>query len=367
MKKVLRKIFSYLPKFIQEELEWLLLDAAQNQIRITKEKKNHFRSYTQLKKHQKNIKLFFAGLGFALLFLLIGLIVGPSFFPKAIEAELYIPNGKGDILVGNVSKNQATIIFKTLDSANGNKPLATKAFVEVFSDKELTKLVRRSILDDYAVTHIIPIDSLQENQTSYIRITASDSSVPAHVKTISSWGDGGDVIKFYTTGEVIANCQNIKTINAGNNNLDEESERVTTPIAESLEYAEEDNTNHASASMLRILTVTNENYLQPGNKVQTIISWNTNLPSSTVLVYSEGSSGEKKELVISDKMQTKHAVTLTTLKAGTTYYFNAKSIDQNGNAAISEDYSLKTPHPQSTVVQQIGDSFMSIFRQIKPR
>lgn len=375
MKRRIKKILSYLPAFLSEYFEWIFSDASENQIRIAKSKKNKFRSYTQLKKHQKKLKIFVAGFFLALFFLWIGLVVGPTLFPKQIETELYIPNGRGDILLGNVSKNQATVIFKTLDSANGNKPLATKAFVEVFDDKDYTKLVRRSAEDDYAITHIIPVDSLQEGNIYYIRITAKDAANPAHMKNVSFWGDGKDPIRVYTTGELIPSCAvpketpyvaavNDNDVSTGKN--EKTAVQITTSIDSTTNAGNAKDLQQSDDSVLHISNVMNENYLQPKNKVQTIISWNTNIPATTVLIYSEGNSKEKKEIIINDQLQTKHAAILTTLKAGTTYYFNVKSVDENGGVAISEEYSLRTPKPQSTVTEKIFESFKSIFRQVKP-
>ena len=349
-----------MPPSFSEYFEWILSDAAENQIRIAKSKNNKFRSYTQLKKHQKMVKRYVAIILLTLVSVFAGLLVAPIIFPQPIESEVYIPNGKGDILIGNISKNQVTVIFKTLDSANGNTPLATKAFVEFYSDKDYKNLVRRSEVDDYAVTHIIPVDSLQENNIYYVRIIATDSSLQHHSKTISSWGDGNDLLKVYTTGELIPTCatQNENRTVVQDNN---ENKPVIAPNSDNgMEVMQ------ASNSSLKITEVQNENYLQPKNKVQTIISWNTNTPATTVLAYGEGNTGQKTEVIINNEKQTKHAAVLTTLKAGTTYYFSAKSVDANGNVAVSDEYSLRTPKPQSTIAEKIVENFKVIFHQIKP-
>lgn len=369
MKRTIKKILTHLPSFLSEYFEWIFSDAAENQIRLFRTQKNKFRSYTQLKKHQKKIKIFVAGFFLAMFFLLVGLTVGPIFFPERIETELYIPNGRGDILLGNVSKNQVTVIFKTLDGANGNMPLATKAIVEVFSDENYTKLARRTVADDYAVTHIIPVDSLQEGEIYYIRVTAEDAALPAHVKSVSSWGEENDPIKVYTTGNLITNCASPDDEqNSTDKNISgEKNEQSVASIPKSTEYANnEDNAGQSDDASLFILNVMKENYLQPKNKVQTIISWSTSNPATAVLVYRGGDLEGKKEVIIDEQMQSKHAAILTTLSAGMTYYFQVKSVDENGNVAISEEYSLKTPRPQSTIVEKISENFMSIFKQIKP-
>ncbi len=363
MKKNLKKILRCMPSFVLEYLEWIFLDSAENQIRITKFKKNKFRSYTQLKKHQKNVKLFFISISASVLLVFIGFVTEPVLFPKEPEAEIYIPSGKGDILLGNISRNQVTVIFKTLDSANGNQPLATKAVVEVFSDENYTNLVRRSIEDEYAITHVIAVDSLQENNVYYVRITVKDASTPTHTKIISSWGNGGDPIKFFTTGEVIANCVPVGKL-AFNDKII--SVKQADAIVDMDDKKNIDENNQADKEVLQIENVLSENHLQPKNKVQSIISWNTNKLATATIIYREGGSSNKNEVTLDKQVRTKHAIVLTMLKPGTTYYFSLKSIDQQGNNVMSEEYSLRTPNAQLTIVEKISESFKDIFRQIKP-
>jgi F0F1-type ATP synthase epsilon subunit len=63
----------------------------------------------------------------------------------------------------------------------------------------------------------------------------------------------------------------------------------------------------------------------------------------------------------------KHAAILTTFKAGTIYYFEAKSQDEKGNIAVSGEYSLHTPRPKANVLKAIVDNMEALIRQIKPR
>lgn len=370
MKKIIKKILPHLPRVFTEYYEFLFSDPSENQLRVVKAKENKFKSYTELKKHQRRLKRFFIGTFLSLFFLLAGLVLQPILFPKQPESEIYIPNGRGDILLGNTSKNQTTVIFKTLDGANDNKPLATKAIVEAYRDQQYTKLERRTTEDDYAVTHIIPVDTLQEGKLYYIRIITRDAAVPEHTKIISSWGDGTDPITVFTSGELVANCANTGNIQNSNSTANVNESNKVTIASSGLNSAAQDSENDKTLggdSALQISSINNENYLQPKNKVQTIISWNTNNPATSVLIYSEGNSKEEKEIAIDREMQTKHAVVLTTFKAGTIYYFKVKSVDRNGNSAISQQYSLKTPKPQTTFAEKIVESFDSILRQIKPQ
>jgi hypothetical protein len=354
--KIQRVMDDFLVKF-SEHFKMIFFSAAENHIMMSHKNQKKFGSYTQLKAHQRKIRknVFWAFL--LLMFLLIGIIIGPVLFPQITKTEIYIPNGKGDILIGNISENQATIIFKTLDAENEYKPLATKAFVEVYTDSAYEKLLERTDPDDYAITHMIPITGLLEGKKYYIRILAFDSSDSTNTKTVSNWSDKNEPISVFTGKEAsaasITQNQNI-SVKTGNN--------ISSASASSKYVSDKDTKQDDS---LEISNVQNENYLQPGNKVQTIISWKTNVPATTILLYREGNSGEEKELNKSDQKETKHAAVLTTLKVGTAYYFKVKSRDEKGNEVVSDEYSLRTPRPKETSIQQIVDNFKTLLFKAK--
>jgi hypothetical protein len=317
-----------------------------------------FHSYTQLKAHQRKIRRNVFWIFLLFVFLLVGIVIGPALFPRTLKTEVYIPNGKGDILFGNVSKDQATVIFKTLDAENEDKPLATKAFVEVYSDKDYAKLVQRTDEDDYAVTHMIPITGLSEGRKYYIRISASDSENFANAKTISDWGDESEPISVLAIGETTNTCSTQNQNKTENDiNIPEIAVSTTDEGGSTLI----NNGNTEKNNSLEILSVQNENYLQPNNKVQTIISWKTNIPATTVLLYREENSNDTKELDASDQKQIKHAAVLTTLKTGTVYYFKVKSKDEKGDEVVSQEYSLSTPRAEETTIQQMINNFKSLF------
>jgi hypothetical protein len=359
-------------KAAKDFFEMIFFSAAENQILEFHKNKNEkkFRSFTQLKKHQKRTREI-AGLIFGGIFLFfVGTVIGPALYPKAAKTEIYIPNGRGDILISNVSRNQVTLIFKTLDAGNDYKPLATKAYVEVCENESCSKIIRRTAEDDYAVTHVIPVDALKGEETYYFRITASDSSVLSGPKSVSSWGDGRDPIKVFTTGELTslpvcvpaekAYAYSSPSVDNSQNSVSSQPTLAPAGSWETVSTEKPDN------SKLSIANVQNESYLQPKNKIQAIISWTTNIPASTVLLYSEGEKGEEKELVANEQNQTKHAAIVTTLKAGTMYYFKVKSVDAKGNVVISDEYSMHTPNPKQTVLQAIADNFKALMYQIKP-
>lgn len=368
MKAKIKRIISNFFAKHSEYVRMIFLSAAENHILISHRNKNQkkFRSYTQLKKHQRRVRSFLLFTSIFIAFLLVGSILGPVIFPRTMKTEVDIPNGKGDILLGNVSKNQATIIFKTLDAENGYKPLATRAFVEVYTDSAKKQLMHKTDVDDYAVTHVIPITGLQEGKKYYIRISASDSENFAKIKTVDAWGNGSEQLSVFATGETVdsACAQQNKNVSVKTES-DATAVKVVVPTLNTAMLGGENETSKPSDS-LDILSVQNENHLQPGNKVQTIISWKTNFPATTTLIYKEGNNGEKKELNISDQKQIKHVAILTTLTAGKVYYFQVKSTDEKGRVVVSNEYSLHTPWPQKTIMEQIGDNFKALVNQIKP-
>ena len=361
MRKQIEKFLGYFPPSVMRHYEMVFSSAAENHLDLVRAGKKKFRSYTELKRHQKRVRIFVSIFVLALLCTFVGILIGPIIFPKPAEPAVYIPNGKGDIVLGNVSKNQATVIFKTLDSANGGKPLATKAIVEIYTDPDYTNLERRTNEDDYAVTHIITADSLQENKLYYIRIIANDAATPVHSETISSWGDGGAPITVYTTGELANNCGNV-ALNNPDSGIDTSATKLNETNVSNVDITA---TKQPENLSLNVTDVQNENYLQPDNKVQTIISWDTNVPASTSITYWEENSSDKKDFPVADQSSTKHAVVMTSLKAGATYYFTAQSQDSKGNIVTSDEYSLRTPNPQENVAQKISDNFHQLLGQIK--
>ncbi|MGI6103727.1 MAG: hypothetical protein ACOYB5_00200 [Patescibacteria group bacterium] len=366
MKKNMKRFLA----FIEECFGMIFFGAAENHILLSHSGKKKFYSYTQLKKHQKKVRKIFMSFVGGIVLLLLGVVIGPAILPVTYKAEIYIPSGRGDILIGNVSKNQATVIFKTLNARDSKKPLATKAYVEVYEDENLKKMVAKSEESDYAVTHMIPINNLKEGNQYYFQIVASDSADFSNAKKVFSWGEGKDPIKVFTTGEpIIPKCttdeiRNMIVLQQENKESFYENavvQQTDFTNVESIDDAEEATEEDKT---LKISNVQNENHLQPQNKVQTIISWKTNFPATTVLEYSEGTNGERKKIVISDKKTIKHAAVLTTLKAGTVYYFKVISEDENGNLAVSKDYSLRTPIPKDTVLQQIAKNFKGLIFQM---
>ncbi|NMC87527.1 MAG: hypothetical protein GYA69_03720, partial [Candidatus Moranbacteria bacterium] len=111
----------------------------------------------------------------------------------------------------------------------------------------------------------------------------------------------------------------------------------------------------------KIDEVRTDSALTQSEKVQTIISWKTDEPATTSLIYKEGRGGQEKEVKISDNFTTGHIAVITSFKLGTVYYVKVKSEDQNGNVAISGQYSLLTPQRKQNIIQIIASNFQEIF------
>ena len=105
--------------------------------------------------------------------------------------------------------------------------------------------------------------------------------------------------------------------------------------------------------------------LFPGReeKVQTIISWITDEPSTTQLFYQEGIAGETEpESTPKDSSLTKeHFVVITKFKPATVYKFYVESEDLAGNKAKSQDFTTLTPRRKESVIQLIIKNFEQIF------
>lgn len=111
----------------------------------------------------------------------------------------------------------------------------------------------------------------------------------------------------------------------------------------------------------KISQIKTDGAIAQNDKVQMIISWTTDEPSTTAFIYREGMSGEEKEILVSEAYTQNHTVVSTIFKSGTVYYFKTKSIDQAGNETVSSDFALLTPRKKENIVQIIVNNFQDIF------
>jgi hypothetical protein len=107
--------------------------------------------------------------------------------------------------------------------------------------------------------------------------------------------------------------------------------------------------------------VRTDSALAQQDKVQTIISWLTDEPADTTLLYREGINAPEKEVKVSDALVTQHIAVITIFQPGSVYYFRARSTDVSGNTATSGDFALLTPKRKENIIQIIISNFQEIF------
>ena len=107
--------------------------------------------------------------------------------------------------------------------------------------------------------------------------------------------------------------------------------------------------------------------LSPGRdaKVQTIISWKTNEPSTTRVYYQKGIAELGQELSEITKLDInytkKHVVVITKFNPGVAYSFKVESIDSGGNISLSKIYTILTPRQKESVFQVIMKNMEDVF------
>jgi len=102
-------------------------------------------------------------------------------------------------------------------------------------------------------------------------------------------------------------------------------------------------------------------------KVQAIISWVTDEPSTSQVFFQKGFAQASSTLDSMDKTQPdqnytkKHVAVITKFEPGAVYSVRVKSIDSSGNVAISKTHVVLAPKQRETVFQIIMKNFEQIF------
>lgn len=105
------------------------------------------------------------------------------------------------------------------------------------------------------------------------------------------------------------------------------------------------------------------------DRAQTVISWNTDEPATSIVSYEEGSGSSDKEL--SNKIEetnnytTNHAVIVPVLKPGTIYRIQVSSKDEAGNLRKLPMRTIITPQHNESVVDVIFKNFEDTFKVFK--
>ncbi len=105
----------------------------------------------------------------------------------------------------------------------------------------------------------------------------------------------------------------------------------------------------------------------PGSteKIQTIISWNTNELSTSRVYYRKGfATGESPftEMTTLDLGYVKkHIVVVSNFESGQVYQFAVESTDSSGNTTLSNTITILTPRKEESVFQVIMSNFEDLF------
>jgi hypothetical protein len=110
--------------------------------------------------------------------------------------------------------------------------------------------------------------------------------------------------------------------------------------------------------------------LIPGKieRVQTIIVWKTDKPSTSRVLYEQG-FGASDTFAFSTPLETnlttEHTVITTAFSPGNVYRYRVESVDGRGNASYSQDYTLLSPVPRESVLELIVKNFEQIFGYLR--
>ncbi len=131
-----------------------------------------------------------------------------------------------DVSIGAITNSTAQVSFKTVDAHNANAALATTVKVGVYSAASLdpTTQVGSDFTEDtlYAVNHLVKFTGLTSSSTYYLKIIATDTSVPQNptrTETLSYDVSIHPELAFSTTGA-------LKTITLVNDKVTTDSKAV---------------------------------------------------------------------------------------------------------------------------------------------
>jgi len=110
--------------------------------------------------------------------------------------------------------------------------------------------------------------------------------------------------------------------------------------------------------------------LIPGRieRVQTIITWQTDKPATSRVYFGEGVFKERmlpQKTSLDRRLLADHIVITTAMKPGRVYQFQIESKDGFGNTSLSKYFTLLTPQPKQSVVDLILKNFEETFGFLK--
>jgi len=104
------------------------------------------------------------------------------------------------------------------------------------------------------------------------------------------------------------------------------------------------------------------------DRIQTIISWKTDEPATSIIYYEEGSGAPDKALANKQEdseLAMNHVIMLTTLKPGTVYRIQVASKDAAENETKLPIRTIITPKRTESIVDVIFKNFDETFDFIK--
>lgn len=119
-----------------------------------------------------------------------------------------------------------------------------------------------------------------------------------------------------------------------------------------------------------VTNVTNESTIFPGgeSRIQTIVEWNTDEPSSCSMTYREGVAAGVDPIVIKKEniqYSTDHVEVIVDFAPATVYQFWLNCTDEAKNAVQSENFVLFTPIQEKNIIDLILENFQSTFGWVK--
>jgi hypothetical protein len=101
-------------------------------------------------------------------------------------------------------------------------------------------------------------------------------------------------------------------------------------------------------------------------KAQMIVSWDTDEPATSQVLYGQGVGSEYPQATEETAdLTTKHVMVIRDLTPTTSYHLQIKSKDSNGNLSLSEDTVVVTPESQQAALDIILQNLSDVFGFLK--
>lgn len=110
-------------------------------------------------------------------------------------------------------------------------------------------------------------------------------------------------------------------------------------------------------------------FVDRSSKIQTIVTWMTNEPTTSKVYFQEGVHGGESKLAESTDLNTnytkEHVMVITKFKPGIVYSFRVESIDSGGNTTISKPHTFMTAKKKESIIQIIMNILENTFGWVK--